>query len=72
MRIIYWCFCRELKQWEMANETMKNLKANKIDKPLPKTFATFGAHSALAAAMVVPISIAIRLAIVMHIYSLKL
>ena len=51
----------------MTNETIKNLKANKIDKPLPKTFATFGAHSALAAAMIVPISIAVRLAIAIHI-----
>jgi len=58
--------CRELKQWEIANETMKNLKANMVGKPLPKTFATFGAHSALAAVMVVPVSIAIRLVFVIH------
>ena len=50
---------RELKQWEAANETMKDLKAN-VGKAVPKTFATFGAHSALAAAMIVPVSIAIQ------------
>ena len=44
----------------MANEATKNLKANTVEKPLPKTFATFGVHSALAAAMVVPVSIAVR------------
>ena len=40
---------------------MKNLKANTVGKPLPKTFGTFRVHSALAAAMVVPVSIIIRL-----------
>ena len=38
---------------------MKDLKAN-VGESLPKTFATFGAHSALAAAMIVPVSIAIQ------------
>ena len=55
------CSCRELKQWEVACETMKNLKANRVGKPLPKTFGTFRVHSGLAAAMVVPVSIVIRL-----------
>ena len=55
------CSCRELKQWELACETMKNLKANTVGKPLPKTFGTFRVHSALAAAMVVPVSVIIRL-----------
>ena len=47
----------------MANETIKNLQANTVGKPLPKNFATFGVHSALAAAMIVPVSIAVRLVI---------
>ena len=50
---------RELKQWEAANEIMKDLKAN-VGESMQKTFATFGAHSALAAAMIVPVSIAIQ------------
>ena len=61
-------FFREFKQWEVANEATKNLKANVVDKPLPKAFATFGVHSALAAAMIVPVSIAVRLVVFMHIY----
>ena len=52
----------------MANEATKNLKANTVDKPLPKTFATFGVHSALAAAMVVPVSIAVRSVLFIYIY----
>ena len=48
----------------MTNETIKNLQANTVGKPLPKNFATVGTHSALAAAMIVPVSIAIRLVIV--------
>lgn len=40
---------------------MKTLKANTVEKPLPKTFGTFRVHSALAAAMIVPVSIVIRL-----------
>ena len=59
-------FFRELKQWEVANEATKNLKENMVDKPLPKTFATFGVHSALAAAMIVPVSIAVRLVVFMY------
>ena len=62
----YFCIFRELKQWEAANETMKDLKAN-VGKAVPITFATFGAHSALAAAMIVPVSIAIRLVAVVSI-----
>lgn len=70
VRMCVWSY-RELRQWEMASETMKDLKANMVGKPLPKTFATFGAHSALAAAMIVPVSIAIRLVICMHLYKKK-
>ena len=59
------CLCRELKQWEVACETMKNLKANTVRKPvLPKTF---GVHSALAAAMIVPVSIVVQL-VTLHTY----
>lgn len=61
IRTYVFVFCRELKQWEMANETIKDLKANEVGKPLPKTFATFGVHSALAAMMVAPVSIVVRL-----------
>ena len=39
---------------------MKDLQAN-VGKAVPITFSTYGAHSALAAAMIVPVSIAIQL-----------
>jgi len=49
----------ELKQWELASESMKDLKPSNVNDSILQSAANYGISTALAEAMVLPISMVI-------------